>query len=107
VSLRATRSLTRRTAVSLLGAAGRESYLVAGAVQSLETLTGVVGIRYNATGGTTLRFDVSAIRSRPVLSRSGVSLGVERGLQYYGRTGGAQHAAPLPYTRSCGCSSNR
>jgi len=80
VSLRATRSLTRRTAVSLLGAAGRESYLVAGAVQSLETLTGVAGIRYNATGGTTLRFDVSAIRSRPVLSRSGVSLGVERGL---------------------------
>ena len=80
VSLRATRSLTRRTAVSLLGAAGRESYLVAGAVQSLETLTGVAGIRYNAAGGTTLRFDFSVIRSRPVLSRSGVSLGVERGL---------------------------
>ncbi len=80
VSLRATRSLTRRTAVSLLGAAGRESYLVAGAVRSLETLTGVAGIRYNAVSGTTLRFDISVIRSRPVLSRSGVSLGVERGL---------------------------
>jgi hypothetical protein len=80
VSLRASRSLTRRTAVSLLGAAGRESYLVAGAVRSLKTLTGVAGIRYNAASGTTLRFDISVIRSRPVLSRSGVSLGVERGL---------------------------
>jgi len=80
VSLRATRSLTRRTTVSLLGATGRESYLVGGAVQSLKTVTGVAGIRYNAGGGMTLRFDVSAIRSRPVLSRRGVSLGVERGL---------------------------
>jgi hypothetical protein len=80
VSLRAARALTRRTTASLLGAAGRESYLVAGAVRSLETVTGVAGIRYNAGTGTTLRFDVSVIRSRPVLSRSGVSLGVERGL---------------------------
>jgi len=80
VSLRATRSLTRRTTVSLLGATGRESYLVGGAVQSLKTVTGVAGIRYNAGSGMTLRFDVSAIRSRPVLSRRGVSLGVERGL---------------------------
>jgi YaiO family outer membrane protein len=79
-SLRVTRSLTRRTTVSLLGAAGRESYLVGGAVRSLETVTGVAGIRYNAGGGLTLRFDVSAIRSRPVLSRNGVSLGLERGL---------------------------
>jgi cellulose synthase/poly-beta-1,6-N-acetylglucosamine synthase-like glycosyltransferase len=80
VSLRATRALTRRTTASLLGAAGRESYLVAGAVRSLETVTGIAGIRYNAGTGTTLRFDVSAIHSRPVLSRYGVSLGVERGL---------------------------
>jgi hypothetical protein len=79
-SLRLTRSLTRRTTVSVLGAAGRESYLVGGVVRSLETLSGGAGIRYNAPGGTTLRFDVSVIRSRPVLSRSGVSLGVERGL---------------------------
>ena len=80
VSLRATRALTRRTTASLLGAAGRESYLVTGAVRSLKTVTGVAGIRYNAGSGTTLRFDVSVISSRPVLSRSGVSLGVERGL---------------------------
>ncbi len=79
-SLRATRSVTRRTSVSVLGAAGRESYLVGGVVRSLETLSGGAGIRYNAPGGTTLRFDVSVIRSRPVLSRSGISLGVERGL---------------------------
>ena len=80
VYLRATRALTRRTTASLLGAAGRESYFVAGGVRSLETVTGVAGIRYNAGSGTTLRFDVSVIHSRPVLSRSGVSLGVERGL---------------------------
>ena len=80
VSLRASRALTRRVTASLLGAAGRESYLVAGAIRSLETVTGVAGIRYNAGSGTTLRFDVSVIHSRPVLSRSGVSLGVERGL---------------------------
>jgi YaiO family outer membrane protein len=80
VYLRAARALTRRTTASLLGAAGRESYLVAGAIRSLETVTGVAGIRYNAGSGTTLRLDISVIRSRPVLSRSGVSLGVERGL---------------------------
>ncbi len=80
VSLRVTRAMTRRTTVSLLGGAGRESYLVAGAIRSLETVTGVAGIRYHAGGGTTLRVDVSFIRSRPVLSRNGVSLGVEHGL---------------------------
>jgi YaiO family outer membrane protein len=80
VYLRATRALTRRTTASLLGAAGRESYLVTGAIRSLETVTGIAGIRYNAGSGTTLRFDVSVIHSRPVLSRSGLSLGVEHGL---------------------------
>jgi hypothetical protein len=80
VYLRATRALTRRTTASLLGAAGRESYLVTGAIRSLETVTGVAGIRYNAGSGTTLRFDVSVIHSRPVLSRSGLSVGVERAL---------------------------
>lgn len=79
-SLRVTRSLTRRTTVSLLGAAGRESYLVGGTVRSLETVTGAAGVRYNAGGGMTLRLDLSAIRSRPVLSRSGIALGLERGL---------------------------
>jgi hypothetical protein len=80
VYLRAARALTRRTTASLLGGAGRESYLVGGAVRSLKTVTGAAGLRYNAGSGTTLRIDVSAIRSRPVLSRYGVSLGVERGL---------------------------
>ena len=79
-SLRATRAVSRRTTISLLGAGGRESYLVAGVVQSLKMLSGVAGIRYNAAGGTTLRLDVSVIRSRPILSRNGLSIGVERGL---------------------------
>ena len=80
VSLRAARALTRRTTVSLLGAAGRESYLVGGAVRSLETVTGSAGIRYNAARGMTLRFDATVTRSRPVLSRNGIAIGVERGL---------------------------
>jgi hypothetical protein len=80
VSLRAGHALSRRTSGWVMGGAGRESYLVAGTVQSLKTLTGAAGIRYNAAKGTTLRFDVTVIRSRPVLSRSGVALGVERGL---------------------------
>jgi len=79
-SLRATRALTRRTAISFLGAAGRESYLVAGAVRSLRTITGSAGIRYNTTGGTTFRIDLTVINSQPVLSRQGIALGVERGL---------------------------
>ena len=79
VSLRVSRALSRRTTGSLLGAAGRESYLIGGAVRSLETVTGVAGIRYNAGSGMTLRFDVTVIRSRPVLSRNGIAIGVERG----------------------------
>ncbi|HEX9346364.1 MAG TPA: glycosyltransferase [Gemmatimonadales bacterium] len=78
--LRMTRALTRRTTVSLLGGAGRESYLVGGTIQSLKTLSGIAGIRYNASSRTTVRFDVSGVRSRPILTRNGVSLGVERGL---------------------------
>jgi len=78
--VRMTQALTRRTTVSLLGGAGRESYLVGGTIQSLKTLSGVAGIRYNASTRTTIRFDVSGVRSRPILTRNGVSLGVERGL---------------------------
>ena len=79
-SLRIARAITRRTTLSLLAAGGRESYLVGGVVRSLETVTGGAGMRYNGPGGTTLRLDVVAIRSRPVLSRRGFSISVERGL---------------------------
>jgi YaiO family outer membrane protein len=78
--LRMTRALTRRTTVSLLGGAGRESYLVGGTIQSLKTVTGAAGIRYTASSGTTLRVDVTGIRSRPILTRNGVAVGVERAL---------------------------
>ena len=78
-TLRATGGLSRRTTVSLLGGAGRESYLVGSVVRSLQTVTGVAGLRYHAANGLTLRLDASAIHSRPVLSRSGVAIGVERG----------------------------
>jgi YaiO family outer membrane protein len=80
VSLRVTRAFSRRATGSLLAAGGRESYLVGNALRSLETLSGAAGIRYNAATRTTLRFDVTAIRSRPVLSRRGVVLSVEREL---------------------------
>jgi hypothetical protein len=72
--------VSRRTTLSIVGAGGRESYLVGSVVRSLETVTGVAGIRYNAARGMTLRLDASIIRSSPILSRGGISLGVERGL---------------------------
>src|SRR5207247_11137321 len=80
-TLRATRGFSRRTSAWLLGGAGRESYLVGAIVQSLQTVTGVAGIRYNAASGLTLRLDASVIRSRPVLSRRGIAIGVERGFR--------------------------
>jgi cellulose synthase/poly-beta-1,6-N-acetylglucosamine synthase-like glycosyltransferase len=80
VSLRVSRAVSRRTTVSVLGAGGRESYLVGTALRSLNTVTGVAGIRYNAARGTTLRADVSVIHSSPILSRSGIAIGIERGL---------------------------
>ena len=80
VSLRVTRALSRRTTVSLLGAGGRESYLVGAVVRSLRTATGAAGIRYNAARGMTLRLDATVIHSSPILSRTGVAIGVERGL---------------------------
>lgn len=79
-SIRASRALSRRTTISVLGAGGRESYFVSGTVQSLKTVTGMAGVRYNAARGTTLRLDASVIHSSPVLSRGGVAIGVERGL---------------------------
>lgn len=80
VSLRVSRALSRRTTGSLLGAAGRESYLVGPTIRSLETVTVGAGIRYNAGSGMTLRFDATIINSQPVLSRNGIAVGVERGL---------------------------
>jgi YaiO family outer membrane protein len=81
-SLRATRSLTPRAAAWVLGAAGRESFLVGtpptAQVQSLETVTGAAGLRYNAGSGFTLRIEGDVVRSRPVLSRRGVGIGIER-----------------------------
>jgi YaiO family outer membrane protein len=78
VLLRATRSLSLRTAVWLLGSAGRESYLVGSAIRSLDIVAGAAGVRYNAASGITLRMDATVIRSRPVLSRRGASVGIER-----------------------------
>lgn len=72
-----------RRGLGWLGAgAGRESYLVgtgpAQAVQSLETVTVLAGGRYEAGGRTAVRAEVVVVKSEPVLSRRGVSLGIER-----------------------------
>jgi YaiO family outer membrane protein len=81
-SLRATTSLSRRATAWVLGGAGRESFLVGtpptAQVRSLDTVTGATGLRCNAGSGFTLRIDASVTRSRPVLSRRGVAIGVER-----------------------------
>lgn len=80
--LRASTSLGSRAAAWVLAGAGRESYLVGTSptqeVRSLETVTGSAGVRYNAGSGFTLRIDASGIKSRPVLSRWGGGVGVER-----------------------------
>jgi YaiO family outer membrane protein len=80
--VRATTSLSRRAAGWVGAGAGRESYLVGAPptqqVQSLETLTGNGGVRYDAGHGFTLRVDLTVVRSRPILSRRGVAVGMER-----------------------------
>lgn len=80
--LRATVSPARGASAWVLGGAGRESYSVGTAptqqVRSLETATGAAGLRYNAGSRLTLRLEGAVVRSRPVLSRRGASIGVER-----------------------------
>ena len=80
VLLRVARAFSRRVTGSVLGAGGRETYLVGGALQSLETATIGLGARYNAGSGMTVRFDATFINSQPVLSRRGIALSLERGL---------------------------
>jgi hypothetical protein len=81
-SVRATAAVGRRVEAWLLGAAGRESYLVGAApaaqVRSLDTVTGGAGLRYNAGSGVTLTIEGDVVRSRPVLSRRGARIGVYR-----------------------------
>lgn len=76
--LRATKPLTPRVVGWVLGGAGRESYLVGSQVRSLDTVTGAAGLRCSVGSGFTLRLDASVISSRPVLSRRGAGIGLER-----------------------------
>lgn len=83
-SLRATSPLSSRAAAWVLGAAGRESYIVgiapAAQVRSLETATGAAGLRYNVGSGITVKIEAHVVRSRPVLSRCGVGVAIEKQL---------------------------
>lgn len=80
--VRVTTSLSQRAAGWAGAGAGRESYLVGAPptqqVQAIETVTGAAGIRYNAGGGFTLRADMTGVHSSTILSRWGVSAGLER-----------------------------
>jgi hypothetical protein len=78
-ALRATRALSRRASIWLLGGAGQESYSVGSVLRSLKIVTGGAGVRYNAANGLALRFDASVVDSRPILARRGIAVGVERG----------------------------
>jgi YaiO family outer membrane protein len=77
--LQVARAFSRRITGSLLGAGGRETYSVAGSLQSLETATIALGARYNVGNSMALRLDATFINSQPILSRRGIALGLERG----------------------------
>ena len=47
-------------------------------VRSLDTVTGAAGLRCSVGNAFTLRLDASVINSRPVLSRRGAGIGLER-----------------------------
>jgi len=78
--LQVARAFSRRITASLLGAGGRETYSVAGSLQSLETTTIGLGARYNAGKNMGVRLDATFSNSQPILSRRGLVLGLERGL---------------------------
>ncbi|HXF96173.1 MAG TPA: YaiO family outer membrane beta-barrel protein [Gemmatimonadales bacterium] len=84
VLVRAAVPLGRRGGVWLGGGAGRESYVVGTPplqrVASLETVTGIAGVRYRAGNGISVRLDATVVRSRPVLSRRGIAVAVEASL---------------------------
>lgn len=77
---RATAPLTSHLTVWLGVGAGRESYLVGASptqqVRSLKTLTALSGARYQIGRRTLVRIDVTVVRSTPVLSRRGGTVGV-------------------------------
>jgi YaiO family outer membrane protein len=77
--LQVAHAFSRRITGSLLGAGGRETYSVAGSLQSLETTTIGLGARYNVANNLTVRLDATFINSQPILSRRGIALGLERG----------------------------
>jgi YaiO family outer membrane protein len=82
--LRANFPLGARASGWLGGGAGEESYVVdtppTQTIESLQTITAIAGARYVVSPGTTLRLDVTFIRSEPVLSRRGLAISIEQRL---------------------------
>ena len=78
ISLQVLHAVGARTAFSLLGAGGRESFYDGATLQTLETLSAGLGFRYTVPSGINLRLDATYTRSQPILSRGGIALGLER-----------------------------
>lgn len=80
--VRATRALSTRVDGWVGAGAGEESYLVgappAQQVRTLNTLTATAGGRCRASERFTIRVDATVVRSRPVLSRRGIAVALER-----------------------------
>jgi len=78
ISLQVIRAVSKRASVSVLGAGGHESFYNGSTIQSLETVSGGLGFRYNAPGGMSVRIDATYTHSQPILTRGGLALGLER-----------------------------
>ena len=74
---RVTATLGRRGAAWVGAGAGRESYFSGVTIEALETVTGLAGIRYVMGARTAVRAEIARVQSRTVLSRWGVTVGLD------------------------------
>jgi len=82
ISLQALRALGTggRSVLAVLASGGRENFYDGATLQVLQTFTAGLGFRYNMPKGTKFRIDATYTHSEPILTRGGVSIGVERRL---------------------------
>jgi hypothetical protein len=82
ISLQALRALGAggRSVLAVLASGGRENFYDGATLQVLDTFTAGLGFRYNMPEGTKFRIDATYTHSDPILTRGGVSIGVERRL---------------------------
>ncbi|HEY7193224.1 MAG TPA: glycosyltransferase [Gemmatimonadales bacterium] len=82
ISLQALRALGAggRSVLAVLASGGRENFYDGATLQVLDTFTAGLGFRYTMPKGTKFRIDATYTHSDPILTRGGVSIGVERRL---------------------------